>query len=261
MSTRPHAIVITGASSGIGEALARHYAQPGTRLGLLGRNEEQLVASAEACRRQGAEVAHAEIDVRDRTAMAAWLTHFDAETPIDLLIANAGVMHGTPLSGEIETPDGGYSTIEINVLGVLNTVQPLLSRMMERRAGQIALVSSLAGFLPLRDAPSYSASKYAVIGYGLSLRDLLWPYGIKVSVVCPGYVKTPLLDQETGEKPGEMPASRAAAIIARGLERNKGTIAFPFWLALGTRLVGLLPDRLRERRLRNARFQVKSLFD
>ena len=261
MKTAPKAIVITGASSGIGEALALHYAQPGIRLGLLGRNEEQLIACVEACRQRGAQVAHAGIDVRDRAAMADWLKTFDAETPIDLLIANAGVMHGTPPGGEIETPDGGYSTVEVNVLGMLNTVQPILARMMERRAGQIVLVSSLAGFLPLRDAPSYSASKYAVIGYGQSLRDLLWPYGIKVNVVCPGYVETPLLAQETGEKPGKMPASRAAAIIARGVARNKGMIAFPFWLAFGSRLVGLLPDRLRERRLRNVRFQVRSLFD
>jgi short-subunit dehydrogenase len=261
MTTAPKTIVITGASSGIGKALAHHYAQPGIRLGLLGRNDAQLAESAEACRKRGAETVHADIDVRDRAVMADWLQQFDTKTPIDLLIANAGVMHGTPPGGEIETPDGGYSTVEINVLGALNTVQPLLSGMMERRAGQIAIVSSLAGFLPLRDSPSYSASKYAVIGYGLSLRDLLWPYGIKVNVVCPGYVETPLLDQETGGKPGKMPASRAAAIIARGLARNRGTIAFPFWLALGSRLTGLLPDRLRERRMRNIRFQVRSLFD
>jgi short-subunit dehydrogenase len=128
--------------------------------------------------------------------------------------------------------------------------------MMARRCGQIAIVSSLAGLIPLRDSPSYCASKSAVLAYGLSLRDLLGASGIGVSVICPGYVTTPMSQKEICEKPFEMPADQAAGIILRGLARNKAIIAFPAWFAFLTRLGGLLPDWLRERVTRGSRFNV-----
>jgi short-subunit dehydrogenase len=251
-------IVITGASSGIGRALALACAQAGARLGLLGRDSKRLDRVAADCRAAGAKVDTALIDVRARSEMAAWLETFDNASPVDLLIANAGVMEGTPPGGDIEPAEPSYELMQTNVLGMLNTVQPLLPRMMARRRGQIAIISSLAGLIPLRDAPSYCASKSAVLAYGLSLRDMLRAHGIGVSVICPGYVTTPMSQREIADKPFEMPPERAADIVLRGLKRDKAVIAFPFWLALATRIGGLLPDWLRERVTRASRFRVKS---
>ena len=197
-------ILITGASSGIGKALARRYAGEGCRLALLGRNEQRLAETAGECRALGAEVSTAAIDVCDRAALATWIEDFDRSAPVDLVIANAGVMEGRRPGGEIEPAEPAYRMVETNVLGVLNTVQPLLPKMMARGRGQIAIVSSIAGFTPLPDAPSYSASKSAVINYGLSLRALLGPRGIRVSVICPGYIDTPMMRRESGPKPFKM---------------------------------------------------------
>jgi len=250
------AVVITGASSGIGAALALHYAHEGVRLGLLGRSTARLGRIADACRRMGADVETGTIDVRDRPEIGAWLAAFDDAHPVDLLIANAGVMAGRPADGMLEPADVGHALVETNVLGVLNTVQPLLPRMLARGAGQIAIVSSIAAFIPLPDAPSYGASKAATLSYGLGLRALLDAHGIRVSVVCPGYVHTPMMEQESGPKPGATDPAAAARLIARGLERNKSVITFPFLFSLMTRIGGLLPDRLRRRTQEPYRFTV-----
>jgi short-subunit dehydrogenase len=249
-------ILITGASSGIGKALARRYAREGCRLGLLGRNKERLAEIVRECRALGAEVADAAIDVRDRAALLAWIEEFDRIAPVDLVIANAGIMEGTRPGGDIEPPDAAYRLIETNVLGVLNTVQPLLPKMMARGRGQIAIISSIAGFTPLADAPSYSASKSAVINYGLSLRDLLAPRGVRVSVICPGYVDTPMMQRESGPKPFKMTSEKAAALICRGLDRNRALIVFPLLFGLMTRIGGLVPDRVRRWAIGPFRFTV-----
>lgn len=249
-------IVITGASSGIGAALALRYARDGVRLGLLGRNKARLDGIAAACRRLGAEVELGAVDVRARVEMFAWLEKFDAAHPVDLLFANAGVMTGRPADGPMETPDVSHALVETNVLGTLNTIHPLLPRMMARRVGQIAIVSSIAGFIPLPDAPSYGASKAATLSYGLALRALLDEHGIKVSVICPGYVRTPMMDQESGPKPGAIEPAAAAELIVRGLARNKPVITFPFLFSLMTRIGGMLPDRLRRRTQQPYRFTV-----
>jgi short-subunit dehydrogenase len=252
----PRTVVITGASSGIGEALALRYARGGSRLGLTGRNRPRLERAADSCRRLGAEVQIATIDVRARDAMRAWLEAFDAAAPVDLLIANAGVMAGRAPGAATEVPDASYSLIETNVLGLLNTIQPLIPRMVDRGRGQIGIVSSLAGFIPLPDAPSYGASKAATLSYGLALRGLLHGQGVRVSVICPGYVKTPMMAQESGLQPFAIAPAAAAELIARGLERNRPIIAFPFLFALMTRIGGLLPDRLRRWSMAPYRFTV-----
>jgi short-subunit dehydrogenase len=252
----PGTVVITGASSGIGQALALRYARDRATIGLIGRDQARLQNVAAECRSRGANVRSGEIDVRDRPELMRWLEAFDTATPIDLLIANAGVMEGTPPGGQIEPPDAAYALIQTNVLGTLNTVQPLLPKMMARGRGQIAIVSSIAGFIPLPDSPSYCASKAAVLNYGLALRALLHPYGIGVSVICPGYVTTPMMLRESGPKPFAVPPDKAADLICRGLDRNRAVIAFPFFFALVTRIGGLLPDRLRRWTMRPFRFTV-----
>jgi short-subunit dehydrogenase len=251
-------IVITGASSGIGEALALRYAGAGVRLGLLGRNRERLEQVAAACRRFGADVRTGTIDIRARAEIGTWLTDFDDTAPVDLVIANAGVMAGRPPDAEIEPSDAGHAVIETNVLGVLNTIQPLLPKMIARGRGQIGIVGSLAGFVPLPDSPSYCASKSAVLAYGLCLRGLLRPHGIGVSVICPGYISTPMSRQESGWKPLEMSPERAATLVDRGLSRNQATIAFPFLMALLARLGGVLPDHIRQWTIGPFRFTVQN---
>ena len=249
-------ILITGASSGIGKALALHYARQGARLALLARDGARLQAVADECRELGGHPTCGLADVRERSALMDWILSLDRETPIDLVIANAGRTTGTPPGGQIEPGAAAYEIVESNVLGVLNTVQPLLAPMMARRRGQIAIISSLAAFLPLPDSPSYCASKSAVLSYGLALRTLLAPYRIGVTVVCPGYIETPMMQRESGTKPFKMTAERAAVVIANALVRDPPVLAFPFWLAMATRLHGMLPDPLRARLLRAMRFTV-----
>lgn len=254
-------IVITGASSGIGKALALRYARKRTVLGLMGRSIARLNKVADECRQLGAAVQVAVLDVRARSEMEQWLQDFDNRTPIDILIANAGVMAGRPTDAAIESSPASNALLETNVLGVLNSIQPVLPQMMARRRGQIGIVSSLAAFVPLPDAPSYCASKSAVLTYGLALRSALRQSGIGVSVVCPGYVMTPMMQQESGWKPFAIPPDTAADIIVRGLRRNRSIIAFPFLFALVTRVGGLLPDSVR--RWTMPRFTVgeRTLFD
>ena len=252
----PRTVVITGASSGIGEALARRYAREAARLGLLGRNSMRLGAVAAACRRDATDVQTAAIDVRNRQDLREWLEAFDEAGPVDLLIANAGVMAGTAADGSIESSDDSYALLDTNVLGVVNTIHPLLPRMMSRGRGQIGIVGSIAGFVPLPDSPSYCASKSAILSYGLALRGLLRPCGIGVSVICAGYVTTSMSQQESGWKPFEMSAPRAAGLIHRGLLHNKAVIAFPLFLALLARIGGILPDGARRWCLVPFRFTV-----
>jgi short-subunit dehydrogenase len=252
----PRTVVITGASGGIGEALALRYAREPARLGLLGRNNLRLGEVAAACRRDATEVQTASIDVRNRQDLRAWLEAFDEAGPVDLLIANAGVMAGTAADGSIESSDDSCALLETNVLGVVNAIHPLLPRMMSRGRGQIGIVGSIAGLVPLPDSPSYCASKSAILSYGLALRGLMRPRGIGVTVICAGYVTTSMSQQESGWKPFEMSAARAAELIHRGLARNQAVVAFPFLLALLARIGGILPDWTRRWCLVPFRFTV-----
>lgn len=249
-------VIITGATSGVGQALARRYAAPGIMLGLVGRDVERLRHVADDARQRGATVVTAAIDVCDRAAMQAWSHQLDRDHPIDLVIANAGVMAGTPPGGAIEPADAAYDLMRTNVLGVMNTVQPVLDAMVARGRGQVAIMSSIAAFIPLADSPSYCASKSAVLNYGLSLRALLARRGIRVSVICPGYIETPMMLRENGPKPFKMSAERAANLIATGLEHDRAVISFPTVFAWMTWLNGILPDGLRRQLSRSFRFTV-----
>jgi short-subunit dehydrogenase len=241
-------IVITGASSGIGEALARDYAAPGIALALNGRDGARLQAVAEACRAKGATVEGCEIDVTDRAALGEWLTTFDDAHPVDLLIANAGVSIDKDNSS-LDDFSIIRRTMAINLDGMLNTVEPLIGRMMARKHGQIAVVSSLAGFIGLPYSASYNASKAAVRVWGESIRYVLKKSGIGVSVICPGFVATRMTAKAPFPMPFLMTVERASAIIRRGLARNKARIAFPFGTKAAVWFGAVLPGNWAARLL------------
>ncbi len=243
----PHHILITGASSGIGAALAREYAMNGTRLSLSGRDATRLQAVATHCRALGADVEETVIDVRDGAAMREWITACWQRQPIDLIIANAGIALAT--GGPAEMEERTREIFAVNVDGVLNTIFPALPAMCERRHGQIAIVSSLAGFRGMPSAPAYSASKAAVKALGEGLRGRLRPHGIAVNVITPGFVKSRITGANNFPMPLLMEADTAARRIRRGLAHNRGRIAFPRRLHAVVWLLSCLPDRLAGRLL------------
>ncbi|MEZ5666225.1 MAG: SDR family NAD(P)-dependent oxidoreductase [Alphaproteobacteria bacterium] len=244
----PTAILITGASSGIGAALARRYAAPGVRLALGGRDRTKLADVAAACRTLGAAVAVDAVDVTDRAAMRAWVEASDALAPLDLVIANAGISAGTGDGSESE--DQARRVMAVNLDGVLNTIHPAIDRMRARRCGQVALMASVAAFRGFPGAPAYSASKAAVKAYGEALRSDLAPAGIRLSVICPGFVATPMTAINRFRMPFLMSADRAAGIVARGLARDRARIAFPWPTHFAGWLVATLPCAWADRLLR-----------
>ncbi len=235
----PRHIVITGASSGIGESLARAYATKGTRIGILGRRKERLDNLAAELSKTGAEVWVGAVDVAQRELLAQILVDEDTKKPIDLLIANAGISAGTFGAGESETQ--ARAIFATNVDGVLNTIHPILPRMQNRRSGQVALMASLAGFRGLPSAPAYCASKAAVRLYGEALRGEYEKWGVSINVICPGYIATPMTAVNDFPMPFMMDATKAATIIMDGLARNQARIAFPWPTAFGAWLLGALP--------------------
>jgi short-subunit dehydrogenase len=239
-------IVLTGASGGLGAALAARLAAPGVTLMLTGREVGRLTAAANAARARGATVELALLDVTDREAMAVALARFDAAGPVDLIVANAGVSSGLGPGRSIEPPERARDVIAVNLFGAMNAVEPLIPAMIARGAGRIALVSSMAALRPLPDMPAYSAGKAALRAWGTSLRGWLGPQGVGVTVVCPGFVTTPMSARHKGAKPFEIPAGRAADIIVRGLERSRPLITFPWPLALLSWLDMRLPPALSD---------------
>ncbi|MBT3358746.1 MAG: SDR family NAD(P)-dependent oxidoreductase [Rhodospirillales bacterium] len=232
-------ILITGASSGIGAALAKEYAQPGVFLALTGRNAERLQAVGRECESLGAQVTLKTLDICERETVESWIGEIDDAHPIDLLVANAGISSGTARADE--KFDKVREIFAVNVDGVLNTVLPAIPRMQARRAGQIAIMSSVAGFRGLPGTSAYAAGKAAVKSWGEGLRGQLWANGIRVSVICPGYVVSAMTDTNQYPMPLIMPADKAARIIRRGLERNKSRIAFPWPMHFLVWLMQVLP--------------------
>lgn len=227
----PHSILITGASSGIGAALARGYARPGTTLALGGRDGARTESIAAECRARGADVSIFIADVADAVTMRRHVDQAERARPLDLVIANAGISEISGPGGETE--EQARRIFAVNVDGVMNTVFPAIDAMRAHapqsgERGQIAIMSSLAGFHGYPGAPAYAASKNAVRAWGESLRGELYREGIYVSVICPGFVATPMTDGATFPQPFKIGAERAAEIIARGLARGRSRIAFPW---------------------------------
>jgi short-subunit dehydrogenase len=236
-------IVITGASSGIGAALAKYYARSGARISLLGRDAARVQAVTQQCIAAGATACSEIGDVTDGLFMTRWLADCDAREPVDLVIANAGIggqFAMPPQSGE--TVDVAHKIFSTNTIGVANSILPILPRFVERRRGQLIMLSSLAAYIGLPDAPAYSASKAAIRIYGHGLRRLLARHGVRVTVVCPGFVQTPMSNSIPGRLPFLWDAERAARHIANGVARGQNDIAFPWQLAMLSRFAAILPS-------------------
>ncbi|KVH30849.1 SDR family NAD(P)-dependent oxidoreductase [Burkholderia cepacia] len=242
----PRNVVITGASAGIGRALAIAYASPGVVLGLIGRDVARLESCAVDCRARGAMVVLKSIDVRDAEAMQVWLDCFDDEHPIDLLIANAGVASTLANSGDWEGRERTVRIVDTNFYGVIHAVLPVIDRMKARRRGHIAMVASLAALRGMAISPAYCASKSAIKAYADSVRPLLRRDGIRIAVVLPGFVKTAMSDVFPGDKLFMWSADQAASYIRRKLGAGRAEIAFPGLLAFGMRLLPLLPITLAD---------------
>ncbi|MDR2364768.1 MAG: SDR family NAD(P)-dependent oxidoreductase [Zoogloeaceae bacterium] len=240
-------ILITGATGAIGAALAERYAQPGAALYLHGRNEARLAEVAERCATKGAQVETRRMDARDFPALQGWL---ESLGPLDLVIINAGMNTHVGPSGEPEPWDVVEALLDVNLKAAMLSVQAVLPAMRARGAGQIALVSSLAGYFGLPVTPAYCASKAGIKAYGEALRGWLAPEGIRVNVIMPGYVKSPLCDGMPGPKPFLWPPERAARAIRRGLARDEARISFPFPLNWGTWWLAALPAAVSTRIVR-----------
>ncbi|OKH87045.1 SDR family oxidoreductase [Thalassospira sp. TSL5-1] len=245
MSLQYNAILITGASSGIGAALARHYARPGVTLFISGRNKSRLKQVENDCRNTGANVFSDILDVTDAEVMQDYVSKCYGIMPLSLVIANAGISAGS--GGLGETPDQVREILSINVEGVLNTIDPAIELMTRDGRGQIAIMSSQASWRGLPTAPAYCASKAAIRVYGEALRGSLKSSGVRVNVVCPGFVKSRITDANDFKMPFLMEADKAAKIIDRGLSKNKALIAFPWQMNMATRLLKHLPSALYER--------------
>ena len=240
-------VLITGATGGIGSALAEVYAQSGCTLILQGRKADSLVELAARCVASGARVLTKVLDVRDRAALAAWLGEVSEQEAPDLVVVTAGVNTNIGPDGQGEQWADVEALVEVNVLAVMATVDAVLPTMRRRGSGQIVLLSSLAAWFGLPVTPSYCASKAAVKAYGEALRGWLAPEGIRVNVVMPGYVESAMCRAMPGPKPFLWTPQRAARVIRRGLAKNHARITFPFPLNLGTWFLAVLPAGLSER--------------
>jgi short-subunit dehydrogenase len=241
MMTPPQTILITGASSGIGKALAASYAQRGKTLILIGRDARRLEETAAECRSFGATVESGAIDVRDTEKVREFITKMDERHNVDLLIANAGVSAVLSEGEIIESTEITTSIFEINVFGVVNVVQAIAPQMCARGKGQIALMGSMAAVRGVPHSPAYCATKSAVHIYAESLRASLGRHGVSMTLIIPSFVHTPFNAELSSPKPLALSAERAAAIIQQGLERGKREIVFPRLLYFLIRAGSLLP--------------------
>ena len=251
-------IVITGASSGLGASLALAYATPGTALGLIGRDAARLARVSDQCAAAGALVGSAAIDVTDAAALATWLAEFDRSHPADLVIANAGISAGPDDEAAGEAEATTLRQIEINLLGAVHTIAPMVPLLCGRGRGRIVAIASVAAFRGLPYSPGYCASKAGLRAYAEALRPRLAPQGVGVTVVCPGFFSSPMTDRWEGPTPFLASGERAARIVKRGIDRGRSRVSFPLPLVFGMRFCDLAPPLIGDAILRGFRFRIRS---
>lgn len=239
-----NAILITGASSGLGAALARRYAHPDRHLLLWGRDHARLEATADECRRRGANVDLDLLDLRDVTVSAQRLAAADARTPIALAIFNAGVGGVAPPGRAVEAPERVHEIATVNFTAAVVGASAIAERMRSRGRGHIVLIGSIAESFPLPMAPTYAGTKAGLAMFAEALGLRLRPSGVAVTLVSLGFVDTPMSRQVPSPKPFLLDADRAAAIIARRIERRPRRIVVPWPFALIRTTARFLPHAL-----------------
>lgn len=251
-------VIITGASSGLGAALAKAYAASRVVLGLLGRDRQRLEATARACEAKGATVSAATIDVTKAAAMASWLGEIDRRHPVELLVANAGTSAGPAPDSPSEGAEAVARQVGVNLLGAINTVEPLLPALCSRRRGRVAIIASIAAYRGLPYSPGYCASKAGLRAYAEALRPRLEPRNIGITVVCPGFFDSPMTDRFDGPTPFLLSSDSAARIVKRGIDRGRRRVAFPLPLVLGLQFCDIAPAVIGDAILRRYRFRIHS---
>jgi short-subunit dehydrogenase len=232
---------ISGASSGLGAALARHYAAQGAVLGLTARRSHELEGLAASLPSR----AHAyALDVTDAAAQCRAAADFIARAGLpDIVIANAGISVGT-LTEEVDDLAAFARVMAVNVQGVVNTFHPFVAAMRSRGSGRLAGIASVAGVRGLPGAGAYSASKAAVISYLESLRVEMRGSGVHVVTVAPGYIATPMTAVNSYPMPFMLPAEQAASRIARIIEQGSRYVVLPWQMAVVARLMRWMPNGL-----------------
>ncbi len=252
-------IFLTGASSGIGAALARYYAAQGAQLGLVARRAEQLDALIASL--PGGHERHLALpaNVADSESIAAAAKAFIERFGLpDIVIANAGISVGT-LTEEIRDYSPFEAVLRTNVLGVVATFQPFAGAMRARGHGTLVGISSVAGVRGLPGAGAYSASKAAVSRYLESLRVELHGSGVKVVDIRPGYIATPMTDINTYPMPFKLGSDEAARRFARAIARGLSQATIPWQMAIVARVLGVLPNALYDRLFAKAQRKPRGL--
>jgi short-subunit dehydrogenase len=244
--------LITGASSGIGLALARRLAGEGTKVALVARRKDLLDGAAGEIRAAGGTALAIPCDVRERMPTHAAIATAARELgPIDLLIANAGVGHAI----HAESFDAALfeDTLRTNLLGPVYAVEAVLPAMLTRHSGHIVGVSSLAAYRGFPVTHAYCASKSALNAFLEGLRAEVADRGIRITTVCPGFVRTPMTAKNTVAMPFLLEADEAARRILRAVRAGRRVYNFPWPMAALMRLVRILPNAVLDRAVRTSR--------
>jgi short-subunit dehydrogenase len=241
MSFANQVAVVTGASSGIGHALARALAAEGCKVGLVARRQDPLASLAGAIRASGGVAEYATADICEREEAVKAIRDLAVRLgPVDLLVANAGV--GAPTILEPFNVGDVEKMFRVNVLGVVYSLEAVLPAMLERRRGHVAAVSSQAAYKGLPGEWGYTASKAAVNNVMEGLRIQLRGKGIAVTTLCPGFVATPMTEVNQFKMPWLLTADEAARRIVRALRRRKKVYNFPWQMSLFMKLARWAPD-------------------
>lgn len=249
-------VFLTGASSGIGEALAIAMAKRGATLGLAARREELLKEIAEKCESSGGKARYFALDVTDAKAVADAAESLRNEFgKIDILIANAGIGGNNSATRNLN-PEAVAEVVNINLLGAVNAVSAVLSDMLEKKNGQLVAVSSLAGSRGLPKSAAYSASKAGMTAFFESVRLDIQHEGISVTIIQPGFIKTPLTSGRKNKMPFLMELEDAIPLFLNAIERRKKFAAFPWQLAWFVRAGRVFPAWLYDKIAGRATFRT-----